>query len=94
MKIYNYSLENVRLLSRKWMIRQFDGSLETVEGDGVVGEQPHMEPGESHVYTSYCLLTGEHGSMWGFYFGKDDNEIPVIWRIPRFDMSIEGNGSA
>lgn len=88
-KINNESNRTVQLLGRKWMIKQADGTIDTVEGDGVVGDQPVIDPGQSHEYTSYCLLNGDHGSMWGFYFGKDEEETPVMWRIPRFDMSIE-----
>jgi len=87
-RINNDSDRTVRLMSRKWMIKHASGALETVEGDGVVGRQPAIGPGQSHTYTSYCLLFGETGAMWGFYFGRDDNDNPVLWRIPKFDMSI------
>ncbi len=85
-QINNHGEKTVQLLGRKWMIKQADGEIETVEGDGVVGEQPTLAPGESHTYTSFCLLTGDHGAMWGLYLGRDEEETPVIWRIPRFDM--------
>lgn len=88
-KIGNFSDKTVKLLGRKWMIKQFDGLIDTVEADGVVGEQPVISQGESYTYTSFCLLKGKTGSMWGFYFGKDDDETPVLWTIPKFDMSLE-----
>ncbi len=88
-RILNNSHKTVQLLGRKWMIKQTGGELETVEGDGVVGVQPIIEPGGEHIYTSYCFLTGDHGSMWGLYFGEDEDKLPVIWEIPKFDMSIE-----
>ena len=87
-KVNNESGKTVQLTGRKWMIKQANGEVETVEGDGVVGKQPVMENGESYTYTSYCLLTGDHGAMWGFYFGKYEDDTPALWQIPRFDMSI------
>lgn len=88
-KINNDSIRPATVLGRKWMIKQADGELETVEGEGVVGEQPVIEPGKHFTYTSFCLLYGDHGSMWGYYFGTDDEETPIMWRIPRFDMSMK-----
>ncbi len=88
-KIVNDSNATVKLLGRKWMIKHADGHLDTVEGEGVVGKQPVIEPGDSYTYTSYCLAHGDNCAMWGFYFGKDDEDTPVIWAIPKFEMSIE-----
>ncbi len=88
-KISNDSDKTVQLLGRKWMIKHEDGHVDTVEGDGVVGQQPVIEPGGHHVYQSFCMLHGDSGSMWGLYFGKDEDENPVMWTIPKFNMSIE-----
>ncbi len=88
-KVKNQSDKKVRLLGRKWMIKQEDGQIETVEGEGVVGEQPEIEPGADFVYTSFCLLTGKKGSMWGLYIGQDEDGTTVLWQIPRFDMNVE-----
>ena len=90
-RVNNQSGKTVQLTGRKWMIKQADGEIETVEGEGVVGEQPVIESGESHTYTSYCLLTGYHGAMWGFYFGKYADDTPALWQIPRFDMGASNN---
>jgi len=87
-RINNFSGRAVTLTSRKWMIRQSDGSLETVEGDGVVGEQPLIPNGGRHIYTSYCLLLGDSGSMWGYYFGHYEDGEPALWRIPKFEMML------
>lgn len=92
-KVENGGKSTVQLQSRKWMIKHSNENIETVEGDGVVGKQPVLKPGQSHTYTSYCLLYTERCSMWGFYFGKDDDENLVIWRIPRFDMTCGKNSS-
>lgn len=75
----------VKLLSRFWDI--FDASMERriVEGEGVVGEQPLIAPGESYQYRSYCQLTTDAGSMKGFYTFKrevDEHEFDAL--IPEF----------
>jgi len=55
------------LVSRHWIILDGNGRREDVQGDGVVGHQPRLEPGESFEYTSYCVLQTSHGSMRGTY---------------------------
>ena len=85
-EIHNDGTGPVQVLGRKWMIKQEDGTIETVEGEGVVGEQPVIAPGSHYVYTSYCLLYGATGAMWGFYFGKNLEDVPVLWTIPKFEM--------
>ena len=57
----------VQLLTRKWHIRNGYGRLQVVEGVGVIGETPVIEPGASHSYESYCPLDTEFGSMSGSY---------------------------
>ncbi len=57
----------VRLLTRHWIIRDALGTVEEVEGVGVLGESPTIGPGEAHVYTSYCPLKTEFGTMEGSY---------------------------
>src|SRR5512145_889071 len=56
-----------QLLSRHWIIRDADGNREEVIGDGVVGHQPRLEPGEAFRYQSFCILKTAHGSMHGTY---------------------------
>ena len=64
--ISNVSQETVRLLGRKWILRATDGSVEVIEGDGIVGETPTLAPGETFSYNSYHLtgaaLTAEGAS--------------------------------
>ena len=57
----------VRLLSRHWIILDADNAREDVKGDGVVGEQPELQPGESHEYMSGCPLGTNWGTMEGSY---------------------------
>ncbi len=66
-RIANESDRRVQLLRRRWLIIDADGDREVVEGDGVVGEQPVLEPGQSYQYGSWCRLTTEWGTMEGSY---------------------------
>jgi ApaG protein len=70
--VYHIRIENgsdraVQLLTRHWRITDGRGMVNLVEGDGVVGEQPTLQPGQSHDYVSGCPLTTPQGSMEGFY---------------------------
>jgi ApaG protein len=56
-----------QLLSRRWIITDATGDQQEVVGEGVVGHQPHLEPGEEFEYSSYCVLATPHGSMHGTY---------------------------
>lgn len=66
-RITNEGDEPAKLLSRHWVITDAAGRLENVRGPGVVGEQPRLEPGQEHVYTSACPLATTSGSMRGTY---------------------------
>jgi len=65
--ITNLEAMSVQLMSRKWVITDADGDVETVEGQGVVGEQPVLQPGQSFEYTSFCPLETPFGKMEGHY---------------------------
>lgn len=67
MRISNVGGETAQLLSRLWLITDADGDVERVEGPGVVGETPILEPGGSFEYTSFCALTTDVGTMEGHY---------------------------
>jgi ApaG protein len=56
-----------QLMSRHWIITDAHGREEHVQGDGVVGRQPMIRPGETHEYSSFCPLPTPHGSMRGTY---------------------------
>jgi len=66
-RISNEGRETAQLLSRHWIISGPDGPIGEVRGDGVVGEQPVLEPGQSFEYTSFCPLQTPLGSMHGTY---------------------------
>jgi ApaG protein len=65
--IQNIGLAPARLLNRHWVIADADGKVQEVRGQGVVGEQPHLKPGESYRYTSGTVLETPIGSMHGSY---------------------------
>jgi ApaG protein len=65
--ISNEGDETVQLVSRHWIITDGAGRVEEVEGPGVVGQQPVLEPGESFEYTSGCPLNLPFGTMYGTY---------------------------
>jgi ApaG protein len=65
--IDNEGEEVAQLVSRRWIITDGNGEEQTVEGEGVVGEQPVIEPGTRHEYTSFCSLTTPFGTMHGHY---------------------------
>lgn len=65
--IENQSKDSVQLNARHWEILDALNNIETVSGEGVVGKKPVLKPGESHTYTSGCLLTSPFGAMQGHY---------------------------
>ncbi|WP_298536100.1 Co2+/Mg2+ efflux protein ApaG [uncultured Algibacter sp.] len=65
--IENQSKDSVQLNARHWEILDALNNIETVDGDGVIGKKPVLKPGESHTYTSGCLLTSPFGAMQGYY---------------------------
>jgi len=83
--IANASDRTVRLLGRKWIIRE-GASVEVVEGDGIVGETPVLAPGGTFSYNSYHLAAGEC-TAHGAFHGVDDGDRPVCVRIPLFTMT-------
>ena len=65
--IENQSKDSVQLNSRFWKIKDALNKTEIVQGEGVIGKKPVLKPGESHTYSSGCLLTSPFGSMSGHY---------------------------
>jgi ApaG protein len=65
--IANEGSEPAQLLTRHWIIKDAQNNVEEVRGEGVVGETPYLEPGQSFSYRSYCPLKTEYGTMRGTY---------------------------
>lgn len=86
-KIENKSPYTIQLLRRKWEISDAGDTSKIVEGDGVIGQQPILEPGDFHQYISGCNLKSGLGKMKGFYYMekvKDGKIIAVA--IPEFHL--------
>ncbi|MCM4154805.1 Co2+/Mg2+ efflux protein ApaG [Gramella sp. AN32] len=87
--IENRSTEAVQLKSRFWSIKDALNETEIVIGDGVIGKQPVLQPGESHSYESGCLIVGSFGAMKGFYKMIDLNSGEKFQvRIPNFKFAV------
>jgi ApaG protein len=86
-QIENLSDYSVQLISRHWNIFDSNGTKREVEGDGVVGQQPVIVPGEMHEYVSGCNLQTEMGTMEGSYEMKRlvDNTSLIV-QIPKFEL--------
>ena len=77
-----------QLLSRHWVITDGNGKVQEVTGDGVVGEQPRMRPGEDFEYTSGAVLETSVGTMRGSYRMVADDGTMFDADIPQFTLSI------
>ena len=85
-RIENHGDEPAQLLTRHWKITDGRGQVSHVDGDGVVGEQPLLGPGESHDYVSGCPLPTPTGVMEGhFRFIREDGGT-FLADIPRFQL--------
>lgn len=85
-RIENGGTRPVQLVSRSWTIVDGRGTHHEVEGEGVVGEQPVIEPGESFDYVSGCPLTTPTGAMAGSYHMVDASGSTFDIAIPRFAL--------
>lgn len=85
--ITNRSPEPVQLLTRHWIITHADGRVEEVRGDGVVGEQPRLIPGQSHTYSSGAMIPTSTGSMKGSYGFVTDSGAAFRVAIPEFVLA-------
>lgn len=83
----NESDSTAQLLFRHWRIHDAAGDDSTVDGEGVVGEQPVLRPGDSHEYQSYCVLRSPVGYMEGYYtFARPGGEEFRV-EVPRFQLN-------
>lgn len=83
--IANDSDEPVTIKGRKWVVTDAEGHTIVVEGDGVVGKFPRLEPGERFSYNSYHVI-GSDSIAEGSFIGVKDDGQPVTVRIPAFEM--------
>ncbi len=91
--IYFISIHNetelpVTIHGRKWVVTNSRGEVTAVEGDGVVGEHPKIDPGEKFSYNSFHLLDSQTATAEGSYLGIDSVGRKVLTRIPKFKMTV------
>jgi ApaG protein len=79
-----------RLLTRHWIITDANGKVEEVRGDGVVGEQPHLKPGQGFRYSSGAVLETPVGAMQGSYEMIDDDGQRFDAPIRPFRLAMPG----
>jgi ApaG protein len=79
-----------RLMSRHWIITDANGKVKEVSGDGVVGEQPHLNPGEEFRYSSGAVLETPVGAMQGLYRMQADNGVSFDAPIAPFTLAVPG----
>ncbi len=89
-EIANEGSRAATLRSRHWIITDAGGATEEVKGDGVVGHQPHLEPGERFEYSSFCILRTPHGTMRGRYHMVRDDGVPFEAEIAPFTLVVPG----
>ena len=90
--IHNDSAETVRLVGRKWVVTDLgNGSRLVVEGEGIVGERPRLEPGQSFSYHSYHPVAGDSHAE-GAFFGTCEDGRPVCVRVPVFALRVPRGG--
>ncbi len=77
-----------QLVSRHWVITDAADKSQEVRGKGVVGEQPHLRPGESFEYTSGSAIATPVGTMRGSYQMVADDGTPFDAAIPEFTLSM------
>lgn len=86
--IINQSNETIKLMSRHWLIKDSNYKVEEVIGEGVVGEQPILEPNRGFQYSSGAILDTDVGTMEGFYhFELSDGSLTKV-PIPTFVLSV------
>ena len=86
--ISNRGQKPAKLLSRQWLIIDSNGKQQEVRGDGVVGKQPYLKPGDVFRYTSGAILETAVGVMQGSYFFVEDDGTQFTAPIPVFTLSI------
>ena len=90
---YTVSISNsgtiaAKLLSRHWLITDANGKVQEVNGEGVVGEQPYLHPGEVFRYTSGAIIETQVGIMQGKYLMISDEGEHFNAEIPKFTLSV------
>ena len=88
--IENHGQRAATLLNRHWLITDANGKIQEVRGEGVVGEQPLLAPGDQYQYTSGTILETPVGAMQGEYEMIDDDGRHFLAPIEPFSLSVPG----
>jgi ApaG protein len=88
--ISNLGQEPATLMTRHWLITDANGKIQEVRGDGVVGEQPRLKPGQSFRYTSGTIIETPVGSMQGSYQMVGDDGKKFDAAIAPFSLAVPG----
>lgn len=88
--IRNEGAVPAKLLSRRWLITDANGKVQEVRGDGVVGEQPHLQPGQGFRYSSGAVIETPVGAMEGAYTMKADDGFEFDAPIAPFRLAMPG----
>ena len=88
--IKNLGNNSAKLISRQWIITDSNGNIQEVNGDGVVGQQPNINPGEEFTYTSGTIIKTPVGTMEGRYFMEDINNKKFEALIAPFTLAVPG----
>ncbi len=91
LSIHNESELPVTIFGRKWIVSDDHGGTLVVEGDGVVGQTPRLEPGHSFSYNSYHVIKYPSTAS-GTFFGQTDDGTAVLVRVPDFTMAVQQPG--
>jgi len=86
--ITNVGISPAKLLSRHWLITDSNGKIQEVRGEGVIGEQPYLKPGESYRYTSGAMIETPVGIMQGKYLMRSESGDQFKAPVPQFTLSI------
>ena len=86
--VLNIGSVRAQLLARHWVITDGNGKMQEVHGQGVVGEQPVLSPGQAFRYTSGCVLATPVGTMQGSYRMRADDGHEFEAEIPAFMLAV------
>lgn len=90
-RIANEGEALAQLIARHWIITDANGERQEVVGEGVVGHQPRLGPGQQFEYTSYCVLETPHGSMHGSYRMARADGSTFEAQIAPFPLIVPGS---
>jgi ApaG protein len=88
--IRNTGTVSARLMNRHWVITDANGKVQEVHGEGVVGEQPHIGPGQQHRYSSGAVIETPVGTMEGSYGMQTEDGASFRAQVPLFRLAVPG----